>query len=48
MWEYDIVGTWYKCNMTDIMGAIGLIQFNRYRGMLKRRREIIEKYDASF
>ena len=48
MWEYDIVGTWYKCNMTDIMGAIGLVQFERYPGMLARRREIIQKYDSAF
>lgn len=47
MWEYDIVGTWYKCNMTDIMGAIGLVQFDRYPGMLERRKEIIGKYDAA-
>lgn len=45
-WEYDIVGPWYKCNMTDIMAAIGLAQMERYEGMLKRRREIIEKYDS--
>ena len=48
MWEYDIVGTWYKCNMTDIMGAIGLKQFERYPSMLARRRQIIERYDAAF
>lgn len=47
-WEYDIVGPWYKCNMTDIMAGIGLAQLNRYDGMLKRRKEIIEKYDAAF
>lgn len=47
-WEYDIVGTWYKCNMTDITAAIGLKQFERYPGILKRRREIIERYDAAF
>ena len=47
MWEYDIVGTWYKCNMTDIMGAIGLKQFERYPGMLQRRKEIIARYDAA-
>lgn len=47
-WEYDIVGPWYKCNMTDIMASIGLAQLNRYDGMLKRREEIIEKYDAAF
>ena len=40
-WEYDIVGTYYKCNMTDIMAAIGLKQFERYPNMLKRRKEII-------
>ena len=48
MWEYDIVGTWYKCNMTDIMAAIGLKQFERYPGLLARRREIIERYDNAF
>ena len=47
-WEYDIVGPWYKCNMTDIMAAIGLAQFERYPEMLRRRREIIERYDAAF
>lgn len=47
-WEYDIVGTWYKCNMTDIAAAMGLAQMKRYHGMLKRRREIIERYDAAF
>lgn len=46
-WEYDIVGTWYKCNMTDIAAALGLAQFERYRGMLLRRKEIIERYDAT-
>lgn len=47
-WEYDVVGTYYKCNMTDITAAIGLKQFERYPAMLARRREIIEKYDAAF
>lgn len=47
-WEYDIVGPWYKCNMTDIMAAIGLAQMKRYPDMLARRKEIIEKYDAAF
>jgi len=47
-WEYDIVGTYYKCNMTDVAAAIGLKQFERYPDMLKRRREIIEKYDSAF
>jgi dTDP-4-amino-4,6-dideoxygalactose transaminase len=45
-WEYDIIGPWYKCNMTDIMAAIGLRQFDRYPGMLARRKEIITRYDA--
>ncbi|MCB7319858.1 DegT/DnrJ/EryC1/StrS family aminotransferase [Lacrimispora sp. 210928-DFI.3.58] len=45
-WEYDIVGPWYKCNMTDIMAAIGLRQLERYSGLLARRKEIIGKYDA--
>ena len=48
MWEYDIVGTWYKCNMTDVVAAIGLKQFERYPGMLARRKEIISSYDAAF
>ena len=47
-WEYDIVGTWYKCNMTDVAAAIGLAQFERYPAMLDRRREIISRYDAAF
>lgn len=47
-WEYDIVGTWYKCNMTDIAAALGLVQIKRYPDMLKRRKEIITRYDASF
>lgn len=45
-WEYDIVGPWYKCNMTDIMAAIGLKQLERYPGLLARRKEIISRYDA--
>lgn len=47
-WEYDIEGPWYKCNMTDIMAGIGLAQMKRYAGLLERRREIIERYDAAF
>lgn len=47
-WEYDVVGPWYKCNMTDIMAAIGLVQLKRYEGLLARRREIIQRYDAAF
>jgi dTDP-4-amino-4,6-dideoxygalactose transaminase len=45
-WEYDIVGPWYKCNMTDIMAAIGLRQLDRYKGLIARREEIVKKYDA--
>ena len=45
-WEYDIIGPWYKCNMTDIMAAIGLKQLDRYDGLLRRRGEIIARYDA--
>lgn len=46
-WEYDIIGPWYKCNMTDIMAGIGLAQFRRYPGMLARRREIIGHYNEA-
>ena len=46
-WEYDIVAPNYKCNMTDVMAGIGLAQFKRYPGLLARRREIIEKYNAA-
>ena len=46
-WEYDIVSPAYKCNMTDIMGAIGLVQLDRYPEMLKKRREFIEMYDKA-
>ena len=45
-WEYDIVGPWYKCNMTDIMAAIGLKQLERYEGLLNKRHRIIKMYDA--
>ena len=45
-WEYDIIGPWYKCNMTDIMAAIGLRQLDRYPVLLERRKEILKKYDA--
>ena len=47
-WEYDIAGSYYKCNMTDIMASIGLIQLKRYPDILKRRREIIRRYDYAF
>ena len=45
MWEYDIVFPAYKCNMTDIMAAIGLKQLERYPQLLNRRRELIEQYN---
>lgn len=46
-WEYDIAGTWYKCNMTDTAAAMGLAQMKRYPDMLARRKEIIKKYDSA-
>ena len=45
-WEYDIIGPWYKCNMTDVVAAIGLRQLDRYLGLLERRTEMMKKYDA--
>lgn len=47
-WEYDILEPAYKCNMTDIMGAIGLAQLERYNGLLEHRKNIIKKYDEAF
>lgn len=47
-WEYDVVGTYYKCNMTDISAAIGLAQMQRYQKMLEKRKNIIKKYDEAF
>ena len=47
-WEYDIVAPLYKCNMTDIVAGIGLAQMKRYPDLLKRRKEIIQKYDENF
>ena len=46
-WEYDIIAPYYKCNMTDIMASIGLAQLKRYPKILKRRRQLIEMYDAA-
>lgn len=46
-WEYDVIGPWYKCNMTDIMAGIGLAQLSRYQSMLDRRRYIIETFNAA-
>lgn len=47
-WEYDIVGTYYKCNMTDMAAGMGLKQLERYPDLLKRRKKMIEKYDDAF
>ena len=47
-WEYDIVGPWYKCNMTDVVAAIGLAQMRRYEGLLSQRREIVQQYNEAF
>ena len=47
-WEYDVVGTWYKCNMTDVAAAMGLAQMKRYEGLLARRKAIIGCYDRAF
>lgn len=44
-WEYDVLGPWYKCNMTDIQAALGLVQLKRYQGMLARRKQLIGLYD---
>ena len=44
-WEYDIIGPWYKCNMTDIMAALGLVQMQRYQQLLERRYKIVEKFN---
>ena len=46
-WEYDIIGTYYKCNMTDVAAAMGLVQMKRYPALLQRRKEIIRRYDAA-
>ena len=46
-WEYDIIGPWYKCNMTDIMAAMGLVQFQRYPQMLNRRYEMVAKMNSA-
>ena len=44
-WEYDIIGPWYKCNMTDVVAAIGLIQFERYPEMLAKRQKYVQMYN---
>lgn len=47
-WEYDIIAPYYKYNMTDITASLGLAQFRRYQGLLRRRKEIIERYNTGF
>lgn len=47
-WEYDVIGPWYKCNMTDVVAGIGLAQMKRYAGLLSRRKQMINTYDATF
>lgn len=47
-WEYDIIGPWYKCNMTDIMAALGLVQMERYPKMLERRYQMVARYNEAF
>ncbi len=47
-WEYDVVNAQYKCNMPDVLAAIGLAQLNRYEGILNRRHELIKRYDEAF
>lgn len=47
-WEYDVIGPWHKCNMTDVLASIGLAQVRRYPDLLKRRKDIIEKYNKAF
>lgn len=47
-WEYDVIGPWHKCNMTDVLASIGLAQVRRYPDLLKRRKDIIARYDKAF
>lgn len=47
-WEYDIVGPWFKCNMTDVVAAIGLVQMKRYPNLLEQRKQMIARYDEAF
>lgn len=46
-WEYDVLGPWYKCNMTDMLSSIGLVQLKRYPEMLEKRKHMIEVYDKA-
>jgi len=47
-WEYDVIGPWYKCNMTDIAAGLGLAQLKRYPSLLARRKQILTRYDDAF
>lgn len=47
-WEYDIIRPWYKCNMTDITAALGLVQMERYPKMLERRQQMVARYNDAF
>lgn len=47
-WEYDVIGPWYKCNMTDIMAAIGIAQLDRYEEMLEKRRRMVSRMNDAF
>lgn len=46
-WEYDIIGPWYKCNMTDIMAAMGLVQYERYPEILAKRMRYVDTYNKA-
>lgn len=45
-WEYDVIGPWYKCNMTDVIAGIGIIQMKRYKSLLKKRQKIVDRYNT--
>ena len=47
-WEYDVIGPWYKCNMTDIMASLGLAQMERYDAMLQKRQKYVERFNEAF
>ena len=47
-WEYDVIGPWYKCNMTDIMAALGLAQMERYEAMLEKRQQYVARFNEAF
>ena len=47
-WDYDVIGPWYKCNMTDIMASLGLAQMERYDAMLQKRQKYVERFNEAF